>query len=104
MFDSVGWGEVLVLVLASLFILGPDRMPEAAAWLGRAVRTAKSFASGAQARIRDELGPELDEFRGPVSELRQLRSSNPRRRLMEAWLSEADDGKPAGRNGRRTPD
>ena len=33
-FESVGWGEILVLVVAGLFILGPERLPSAAAWLG----------------------------------------------------------------------
>ncbi|HEY9413972.1 MAG TPA: Sec-independent protein translocase TatB, partial [Pseudonocardia sp.] len=29
MFENVGYGELLVLLLAGLFILGPERLPEA---------------------------------------------------------------------------
>ena len=27
MFDSIGWGEIVVLALAALFIFGPERLP-----------------------------------------------------------------------------
>ena len=27
MFDSIGWGEIIVLGLAALFIFGPERLP-----------------------------------------------------------------------------
>ena len=29
-FDSIGWGEIIVLALAALFIFGPDRLPDLA--------------------------------------------------------------------------
>lgn len=78
MFDSVGWGEILVLVVAGLFILGPERLPEAASWLGRTIRQVKEYAAGARAQLRGELGPEFDELREPLNELRSLRDLNPR--------------------------
>lgn len=73
MFDSIGWGEILVLVVAGLFILGPERLPDAAAWLGKTVRQVKGYASGAREQLRGELGPEFDELRKPLNELRDLR-------------------------------
>ena len=30
MFDSIGWGEIIVLALAALFIFGPERLPDLA--------------------------------------------------------------------------
>ena len=33
MFANVGWGEMLVLVIAGLVILGPERLPGASAAL-----------------------------------------------------------------------
>jgi sec-independent protein translocase protein TatB len=74
-FDSVGWGEILVLILAGLFILGPDRLPEAAAWLGRSVRKVREF--------REEVGPEFDEWRQPLRELQRLRGMDPRRAVSQ---------------------
>lgn len=90
MFDSVGWGEVLVLVVASLFILGPERLPAAAGWLARTVRQAKELAAGATAQIRDELGPEFDDLRRPLAELRTLRGRDPRRAALDALLHQPE--------------
>jgi sec-independent protein translocase protein TatB len=77
-FDSVGWGEILVLVVAGLFILGPERLPSAAAWVGRSIRQVREYATGAREQLRGELGPEFDELRKPLEELRGLRNFNPR--------------------------
>ncbi|GAB3481870.1 Sec-independent protein translocase protein TatB [Amycolatopsis cihanbeyliensis] len=79
MFESVGWGEILVLIIAGLFILGPERLPDAAAWLGKSVRKVRDFATGARQQLRDEMGPEYDEFRKPIEDLRELRSFDPKR-------------------------
>jgi sec-independent protein translocase protein TatB len=87
-FDSVGWGEILVLVVAGLFILGPERLPSAAAWVGRAVRQVKEFASGAREQLRGELGPEFDELRKPLEELRGLRDLHPRNAVRNALFDD----------------
>jgi sec-independent protein translocase protein TatB len=94
-FDSVGWGEILVLIVAGLFILGPERLPDAAAWLGRTIRQVKEFASGARDQLRGELGPEFDELRKPLEELRGLRGLNPRTVVTRSLF----DDPPAKPNG-----
>jgi sec-independent protein translocase protein TatB len=77
-FDSVGWGEILVLIVAGLFILGPERLPSAAAWVGKTVRQVKEYATGARDQLKGEFGSEFDELRKPLEELRSLRDLNPR--------------------------
>jgi sec-independent protein translocase protein TatB len=77
-FESVGWGEIFVLVVAGLFILGPERLPSAAAWLGQTMRQVREYATGARDQLRRELGPEFDELRKPLEDLRGLRDFNPR--------------------------
>lgn len=77
-FENIGWGEILVLVIVGLFILGPERLPGAAAQLGKAVRQIKEYATGARDQLRSELGPEYDELRKPLEELRSIRDFNPR--------------------------
>jgi len=96
MFDSVGWGEILVLIVAGLFILGPERLPSAAAWVGKTIRQVREYATGAREQLRNELGPEFDELRKPLEELRGLRDFNPRR-AMERTLF--DDDPPVKPNG-----
>ncbi|PZS37608.1 MAG: Sec-independent protein translocase TatB [Pseudonocardiales bacterium] len=76
---NIGWGEFLILIVAGLLILGPERLPSAAAWLGRTVRQVREYANGAREQLRSELGPEFDELRAPLEDLRGLRGFNPRR-------------------------
>jgi sec-independent protein translocase protein TatB len=96
MFESVGWGEILVLIVAGLFILGPERLPGAAAWLGRSIRQVKEYASGAKEQLRGELGPEFDELRKPLEELRGLRNFNPRTAATNALFGDDQPVEPNG--------
>ena len=57
MFDSIGWVEILIIVVAGLFILGPERLPSAAAWLGKTVRQVREYATGAREQLKQEMGP-----------------------------------------------
>ena len=61
MFANVGWGEMLLLVIAGLVILGPERLPGAIRWTSGALRQARDYISGATSQLREDLGP---EFRG----------------------------------------
>ena len=107
MFESVGWGEILVLVVAGLFILGPERLPSAAAWLGKTVRQVREYATGARDQLRRELGPEFDELRKPLEDLRGLRDFNPRtavrRTLFDDDPSDAGPVPPVKPNGYAGP-
>lgn len=78
MFGNVGWAEIVVLLFAALFVLGPERLPGAAAWLGRTVKQVREYATGARQQLKDELGPEFDELRKPLADLQQLRGLDPR--------------------------
>lgn len=103
MFENLGYGEILVLLVAGLFILGPERLPEAAAWLARSIRQVKDFATGARDQLRGELGPEFEELRKPMDELREplaqlrgLRNYDPRRAVGRALFEGGPAVKPNG--------
>lgn len=100
MFDSIGWTEILVLVVAGLFILGPERLPGAAAALGRGVRKVREYATGAREQLRTEMGDDFDELRKPLQDLQQLRNFDPRRAVTRHLFEEVDtpngDTKPNG--------
>ena len=87
---NIGWGEFLVLIVAGLLILGPERLPEAAAWLGRTVRQVREYANGAREQLRSELGPEFDELRAPLEDLRGLRGFNPRSAITRHLFDDLD--------------
>ncbi|MCP2165582.1 Sec-independent protein translocase protein TatB [Goodfellowiella coeruleoviolacea] len=99
MFENIGWAEILIIIVAGLFILGPERLPSAAAWLGRTVRQIREYATGAREQIRNEIGPEFDELRKPLEELRGLRNFDPRRAVTKHLLSDLDDIPPANGTG-----
>lgn len=96
MFESVGWGEILVLIVAALFILGPERLPDAMAWVGRSVRKVRQFATGARDQLREEIGPEFEEFRKPIEDLRGLRNFDPKRAVTQHLFDGDED--PLGLN------
>lgn len=77
MFANVGWGEMLVLVVVGLVVLGPERLPGAIRWSANALRQARDYLSGVTSQLREDLGPEFDDLRGPLSELQKLRGMTP---------------------------
>ncbi|MFZ1174894.1 MAG: Sec-independent protein translocase protein TatB [Mycobacterium sp.] len=90
MFANVGWGEMLVLVVVGLVILGPERLPGAIRWTANALRQARDYLSGVTSQLREDLGPEFDDLRGPLSELQKLRGMTPRAALTKHLL-DGDD-------------
>lgn len=90
MFSNIGWGEMLILVIAGLVILGPERLPGAIRWTSSALRQARDYVSGATSQLREDLGPEFDDLREPISELQKLRGMTPRAALTKHLL-DGDD-------------
>lgn len=90
MFANVGWGEMLVLVVVGLVILGPERLPGAIRWASTALRQARDYLSGVTSQLREDIGPEFDDLRGPLSELQKLRGMTPRAALTKHLL-DGDD-------------
>ncbi len=113
MFDNIGWPELLVLLLVGLFVLGPERLPAAAAWVARTVRTVRDYATGARDQLRSELGPEFDELRKPLEDLRSVRDLDPRRAVRQhlftdppadgTWSGSATPGTPAAESAASLP-
>ncbi|HEX7095516.1 MAG TPA: twin-arginine translocase TatA/TatE family subunit [Acidimicrobiales bacterium] len=56
---NIGGGEVLVILLAALIILGPTKLPEVARQLGRAVGELRKVSSGFQRELREAM--DLDD-------------------------------------------
>jgi sec-independent protein translocase protein TatB len=90
MFANVGWGEMLVLVVVGLVVLGPERLPGAIRWTATALRQARDYLGGMTAQLREDIGPEFDDLREPLSELQKLRGMTPRAALTKHLL-DGDD-------------
>jgi sec-independent protein translocase protein TatB len=103
MFANVGWGEMLVLVVVGLVVLGPERLPGAIRWTADAVRQARDYLSGMTSQLREDIGPEFDDLREPLSQLQKLRGMTPRAALTK-HLFDGDDFLFTGRFDRPSPD
>ncbi|BBY05165.1 Sec-independent protein translocase protein TatB [Mycobacterium noviomagense] len=90
MFANVGWGEMLVLVVVGLVILGPERLPGAIRWTANALRQARDYLTDMSNQLRQDIGPEFDDLREPLSELQKLRGMTPRAALTKHLL-DGDD-------------
>ncbi len=77
MFD-IGFGEFVLIVVAALFVFGPDRLPGMAAQAARALRQVRGMAAGVRKEITDVVGPELGEL--------DLTDLNPRRAVTRTLL------------------
>jgi sec-independent protein translocase protein TatB len=90
MFGSLSWEHMLVLVVVGLVVLGPERLPGAIRWTSNALRQARDYLSGVTSQLREDLGPEFDDLRVPLSELQKLRGMTPRAALTKHLL-DGDD-------------
>ena len=90
MFANVGWGEMLVLVVVGLVVLGPERLPGAIRWSAAALRQARDYLSGVTTQLREDIGPDFDDLREPLSELQKLRGMTPRAALTKHLLNGDD--------------
>ncbi len=75
--------KVLVIGVIAVFLLGPERLPHYAAQLARLVKSLRDMATGAKARMKDELGEDFDEVQWQKLDPRQY---DPRRIIREALL------------------
>jgi sec-independent protein translocase protein TatB len=87
-------GELVVLLVVAIVVIGPERLPKYAAELGRLVREVRSFARNAREQVRSEMGDEFDDVDWQALDPRRY---DPRRIVREALLE--DDDEPATRDG-----
>lgn len=83
MFDSIGLGEIMVLLLGALFIFGPDRLPGLARDAAGALKRLRQTVTGARGQIHEQLGPDFDHLRDV-----DLRSLNPKTFIRKHLLEE----------------
>lgn len=96
---DIGLGEIGVLLLAALFVFGPDRLPTVAAQAARMLRQLRLLAAGAREQLTDAIGPELRDLdvMKDLTELNQLRRFDPKSIIASALRDDAD---PLGGNAR----
>jgi Tat protein translocase TatB subunit len=58
---NLGTGEVLVILVVALLVLGPDKLPGAARQAGRWLGELRRLSSGFQSELRDALQEPVDQ-------------------------------------------
>jgi sec-independent protein translocase protein TatB len=91
-FDSIGWGEIIVLALAALFIFGPERLPSLAKDAATGLKKVRSAITGVRHQVNESLGDDLPELRDL-----DLRKYHPKT-FIRSQLFEDDDDQPAARS------
>ena len=92
MFDINGW-EFVILLIAALLVIGPDRMPEYSAKLAKLVRQVRGMADTAKVQLREQMGPDFDDVDWKSYDPRQY---DPRRIVRDALMDDgSDDGQPS---------
>lgn len=87
---GLSWGQIGIILLVAVFVLGPERIPTAVAGALGAVRTLRALLAGAQADTVGRFGPEIAELRRQLAELQfvagisELRELHPQTLLSSA--------------------
>ena len=81
-------GEMVVIAIVALVVLGPERLPEMARSLGKMLHKLKTMGES----LRDEMGDVIDHpTMEPIKQLGEL-AANPRQKLAEyAMEAEAEE-------------
>ncbi len=94
MFDSIGWGEIIVLALAALFIFGPERLPGLAKDAAVGLKKIRSAVTGIREQVNDSLGDDLAQLRDL-----DLRKYHPKTFIREQLLGDDEVGPPTVHRG-----
>ncbi len=73
-FLGVGLPELLVILVLTLIVVGPRRLPEMAAQLARLIRTFRRYTAGVTREFNETMGElekEYDEIKGEWKEVGQ---------------------------------
>jgi sec-independent protein translocase protein TatB len=85
-FSSIGWGEVIVLALAALFIFGPERLPDLTKDAAAGLKRVRAAITGVREQVNDSLGDDFAELRDL-----DLRKYHPRTFIRTQLLGDDDD-------------
>lgn len=109
---GLSWTQIGIIVVVGVFLLGPERIPTAVSWVTSTLRKVRGMAVGAQAELRKEIGPEMEELRRQIAELqslkeiqelRDLRDLHPKRIIGRNLMGDEFSGGVSGFLGLKDP-
>lgn len=83
--------KLLLIGLIAVLIIGPERLPRAAESFSRMVRKTGEYLRATKSRVREEMGPEIDDVDWRKLDPRQY---DPRRIIRDALMEEPQPATP----------
>jgi Tat protein translocase TatB subunit len=71
-FLGIGLPELLVILLITLIVVGPQRLPEVAAQIARAMREFRRYTSGLSREVTEALGDLEKEYKSVREEWKEV--------------------------------
>jgi sec-independent protein translocase protein TatB len=90
---GIGMGEFLGLLILGLFLVGPDKLPEAAKDFARFINKVRNFTTYASRELKENLGPGFEDLQ--VSDL------TPKKLAQKVLGNALDDVKPMAEDLKR---
>ncbi|KNY07488.1 MULTISPECIES: twin-arginine translocase TatA/TatE family subunit [unclassified Microbacterium] len=87
---GITFEKLLLIGLIAVLLVGPERLPRYAESVAKLARRAGEFLRDTKSRVRDEMGPEIDDVDWRRLDPRQY---DPRRIIRDALFE--DDNTPA---------
>lgn len=85
--QNLSGGEMIVIAIVALVVLGPERLPDLARSAGRMLHKLKTMTEGLQTEVRDVMD---DPSMQPIRELGEL-AARPRQKLTEYALEAEEE-------------
>jgi sec-independent protein translocase protein TatB len=89
---TIGWEEILMLMVFALLIFGPKRLPEIARQVGRFMGEIRRMSHEFEREVRDVTDPFQDEFRKAADPFRRELTAALDPEEAEIRRAEADAG------------
>ena len=86
MFDSIGWGEILVVALAALFIFGPERLPTLAKDAAAGLKRVRAAMKDIRGQVDETLGDDFADLRDL-----DLRRYHPKTFIRDQLFADEED-------------
>lgn len=84
MFSSIGWPEIITLLVLGLIIIGPERLPKVIEDVRAAAYAAKKAINNAKAELNGDFGADFEELREPINKLASIQRMGPKAALTKA--------------------
>lgn len=90
MFDNIGWGEILVVLIIGLIVIGPERLPKVIEDIRAAIFAARKAINNAKAELNGEFDGVFDDIQKPMSEVAKIAAMGPRAAITKHLLEGED--------------